>query len=529
MNRKSFLFMALIAIFANACSDEDDKTTTDPGDDNPPAETPSCVSDDRQCGTDGVPELCLVDSWVKQDPCDADKKCLDGYCVPKDTKECDNGTKGCSKQGVPQICENETWKKLDACSADKHCFDGECVIQTSSVCTDGAHQCSADGVPQICQNQGWVTLDACKNHEVCNKATGACEAAAACDSERCRTMGQDQYAGNVCIQGENGTQCGCYFDEDCNDGYTCDQNLSQCTKADTPPTPQEPSEACLWHAGSYACDGDSLISCSLDGAVISREHCPSSSGSAYLGEKCILHTNDGSLSCGCNSNSDCKFGYECGSDSYCSKKECTSQACSSQSGKQYVGNVCVASYIEGVEDCGCKSNDDCKDGYTCDTVMRRCQESGQPAKSVCHDLSNGSFVCQDTEMIFCHNGNESSRVACRDMIDGEYLGNTCIDSTGICGCKNDYFCKDGLVCEDNRCVKPTCTDAACKKKSGNAYMGDVCIDDDLATTTNGKSCGCLSDTDCKSGYKCHPAMGICYAEIPQGKTGICDGICRFGG
>ncbi len=561
INYRHLLFVS-IAVVMTACGEEDEKINSDANTSIPQV----CKEGSKQCDNNGVPEICTDGSWQKLEACDADKQCQDGDCVVLNTKECNNDDKQCSKRGIPQLCVNETWTNLTPCGEkqsclrgecvstvkpkcqndDKHCMRGipekcvdgawvpqpecgnnqkclmgDCVLESVPECDDGTRQCDADGFPQLCKNRRWQQAEECASDEVCNRQSGECVLKDDCTTAKCKAMNADQYQGNTCVEGDFGDVCGCNSDDDCNKGYKCDQSSRICKK---PGTTTGDADTCLWHLSDAACSGSSIVHCSAEGVIISSESCASITGGAYAGDTCILNSANNKASCGCNTNSDCKSGYECNANHLCSKTACSASECAGRRGSKYLGDACVDSYIQNEKDCGCRTNDDCKSGYTCNTTMMRCQEADpETPKTVCSDQPTGAFVCQNDQMIYCDYGYESARYSCRNMEDGTYLGNKCIDETGTCGCYNDYDCKGDLICENHFCVKPPCRDANCAKKTGNAYLGNVCVDDYIGITSNDKTCGCLSDTDCKSGYKCHAIMGICYVPPSTASTEICEG------
>ena len=567
------LLLVSVAVMMTACGEDDEKVNSDVNTGIPQV----CKESSKQCDNNGVPEICTDGSWQKLEACDSDEQCKDGDCVILNTKECNNDAKQCSKKGIPQVCINETWKdsqpcgdkqicrdgdcvsivkpkcqndekrcmrgipekcedgswvKQSECGNNQKCFYGDCVLDSVPECDDGERQCDSYGIPQICQNRRWQSLDACKSDEICNKKAGECVLNDECTNAKCKAMNAEQYQGNVCINSDLGEICGCHDDDDCNEGYKCDQSEEVCRKPATDTT-SSGTGVCLGHSSGSVCNRSSIVRCSAEGVEISSESCDSITGAAYMGDACII-TNGNQAACGCNSNSDCKAGYECASNHQCAKKPCSEKECAGRRGSKYIGNACVDSYIQNEKECGCRSDDDCKEGFVCNTAMMRCKEADpETPKTICGDQPTGSFVCQNDQLIFCDYGYESVRFNCRSMEDGSYLGNKCIDNTGTCGCYNDYDCKDNLICEDNFCVKPPCRDSSCAKQTGNAYLGNICVDDYIGITSNDKTCGCLSDSDCKSGYKCHSTMGICYippsppaAELCQNAEDnayLCDG------
>ena len=483
-------------------------------------DTKECDLGAQKCSDQGLPQYCAVDTWTDLGACDEDEHCVDGYCLPNGTHECRTNAKRCNPDGVPEVCEDEVWVKQASCNKNEKCLDADCVLDSAPECSGTDRQCSVGGLPQICQDQKWVSLKACGDDEFCNPKSGECKQYAACDETQCRLMSADEYMGNICVETGFGTTCGCDSDKDCYQGYTCNLTVGICSKPDPQTKPSYTSGVCLGHAGSYTCDGDYAVACSADSAEVYREYCPHLTGGAYMGETCVTNPKDKIATCGCRNNSDCKSGYECNSDYYCTKKECSDKECENTRGSKYIGDVCVDSYIEGVKDCGCKSDNDCKKGFKCDTTLLRClEEAPEVPKSICNDKPNGSVLCQNNDIIYCENGNESTRKACKN--ETKYSGNACLDSLGRCGCKNKFDCEKGYTCSsDHYCTQPLCIDVECKIKSGTSYFGDICIQDSSGI----ERCGCKSKSDCKAGYDCNTTFGLCYAAASEGNKSICDGI-----
>lgn len=153
--------------------------------------------------------------------CSSSEKCKGNTCVNVcDPNPCSSGY--CLDEGNHSYscvaCLND-----DHCSADKKCSGNACVdVCTGNNCTQQSKLCSSNG------NHGYLcygcTSDAaCANDEFCDTTT-----------KTCRTLCPDSCEGNlICeITGSHEAKCTCQKDEDCPEGYTCDQETKQCVAAD---------------------------------------------------------------------------------------------------------------------------------------------------------------------------------------------------------------------------------------------------------------------------------------------------------
>lgn len=153
--------------------------------------------------------------------CLSSEKCIGNTCVNVcDPNPCSSGY--CLDEGNHSYscveCLND-----DHCSADKKCSGNVCVdVCTGNNCTQQSKLCSSNG------NHGYLcygcTSDAaCANDEFCDTTT-----------KTCRTLCPDSCEGNlICeIIGAHEAKCSCQTDEDCPEGYTCDQETKQCVAAD---------------------------------------------------------------------------------------------------------------------------------------------------------------------------------------------------------------------------------------------------------------------------------------------------------
>jgi len=270
--------------------------------------------------------------------------------------------------------------------------------------------------------------------------------------------------------------CSCDDDSNTNTNTTpiCTENTWQCSATGVP-------QKCV--AGSWTnqvacqpgqtCDKGVCTGTPTDDKKCTADKCKAKTGKDYSGNVCI---EDGTVFCGCESLKDCNTGYECKNKLCVVYEPCDKTKCAAKTGNDYVGNVCVL--VGGEQQCGCNSNSDCNTGYTCKD--KKCSKQTEAS-------------CDAT--------------ACSNKLDGEYKGNKCITqgATQVCGCNLSSDCRDGYECNANVCTVPGCNPTVCKNESGNSYHGNACVDD----AGGNKVCGCDSDNDCKSGYKCNQIVGLC--------------------
>ena len=153
--------------------------------------------------------------------CTDSEKCKDNACVNVcDPNPCSSGY--CLDEGNHSYscvaCLND-----DHCSGNQKCSGNVCVDACSgNNCSSQSKLCTTNG------NHGFTcygcTSDAaCSDNEFCDTST-----------KTCRTLCPDSCEGNlICeITGAHEARCICEKDEDCPEGYTCDQETKQCVAAD---------------------------------------------------------------------------------------------------------------------------------------------------------------------------------------------------------------------------------------------------------------------------------------------------------
>ena len=431
-----------------------------------------CTNNATQCSASGIPQICMAGYWIDQTPCGNGSACQNGVCVTVPCTgpnckqaECVNNAKQCSQTGIPQVCISEMWIDHTPCSNGYTCQNGECVAIpctgpncTQAECTDNAIQCSQAGVPQICISGKWTDQTPCGQNQTCQD--GTCKSIQTCTPESCQNA--EFYKGNACIANGNNQICGCNKNSDCKTGYTCNTSKHTCE------------------------------------IVCSDQNCAAQTG-AYQGNVCITQTEDDITEtfCGCNEDKDCRDGYECDTVLNVCTMSCNDAACAAET-SDYAGNRCVKHTMDDDSGdyyiaCGCTSETDCRDGYTCNKEFYFCVKKGNETGSCKQD-------------------------ACVAAPDETYHGNICVflDKAYGCGCNSDDDCRGDFVCNYmNQCIiendiSECKTDNDCKTKPNNEYYGNVCMEESY---DNGKKtytfCGCSSNADCKTGYNCNVPQATC--------------------
>ena len=166
----------------------------------------------------GVTKEVLCES---DEECSEGEKCESGTCINVcDPNPCPSGY--CVSDGshsyscVP--CLNDS-----QCGKDEKCRDYVCVdVCSGNNCIAQHKLCISNGNHDYTCG-GCTSDEACADDEFCDTS-----------AKTCRTLCPDSCEGNlICeITGPHEARCICEKDEDCPEGYTCDQETKQCVAAD---------------------------------------------------------------------------------------------------------------------------------------------------------------------------------------------------------------------------------------------------------------------------------------------------------
>ena len=271
-----------------------------------------------------------------------DGTCLKNSCDPKIGK--------CAllpvKEGTP--CDDG-----NSCTAGDHCQAGWCA-KAANVCKcTSDSECSAKDDKDLCNGTLYCdkAVGACKVNpatvvscpaladqpclsNVCQKATGSCEAVALPDGATCDADGNsctttDSCSKGACIADENVCDCQSTFDckskEDgdlCNGQLYCDKTVAKCkvNPATVVFCPYAGDTACL----KNTCDGSTgtcFYKPATEGQPCDADGNPCSPDDSCVQGSCVADA----LTCDCQSNADCaakEDGDLCNGSLFCDKGKC---------------------------------------------------------------------------------------------------------------------------------------------------------------------------------------------------------------
>ncbi len=366
--------------------------------------------------------------------------CPDGNCgcVPScEGDEC--GPDGCG--GTCGLCKDGL-----QCLTTK--FGRRCTTECEPfTCPDG--QLCLFGV---CVDQECTTDDDCGGapEHYCDKFL-QCRKRTPCQTTLdCKTWNKPHYCdveAGFCMEQGN-----CWEDSDCSGG-TCGADHwcfgHDCFPSDSPACPPY-LPLCIGFAGDpLLCEGEGCGSCVAP--CIYDSDCPE--GKECQGSTCNEPSND------CILDSECAPGQYCHPGCVALKPACSTESdCTNAQGK-----LCIAGFCGGPNEIlSCKADAPClawREGYTCQDGVCK-PEGGCVLDSQCPD--------------------------------GHYCGQVCLPIPSLPECKTDAVCTAGMICDNQKCVKPPeCSfDSQCP-------AGHVCED-----------------------HRCYNDTGVC-AWLEKG-PGFCD-------
>lgn len=332
--------------------------------------------------------------------CVADQECAASeICEEATTSACQAGCRDNDACAPGRSCNNG----LCSCTEDAHCLSGQQCHEGSCASPCATHNdCPRDN-GYLCQ-EGVCQLDTCSNdatcetNQYCAQETAPARCLEGCregncpESTYCNAETRECLPGCVadsnCLTGEycnlDLNQCapGCREDDECPGGMSCRdvQGIRQCA-----PTLCANDTQCT---DDFFCGEDPLFGqICLEGCRLDPDNCPSTSTCAPVLRSCMAPP--------CVSDNECAAGEICQPTDF--------------------GVTCIP---------GCRANDTCGSGQTCNLFNNRCSCASNT------DCSSGQA---------CNNANECS-TACTSndacyLADGEF----CIDATA-CGeilCEED--------------------------------------------------------------------------------------------
>jgi hypothetical protein len=280
--------------------------------------------------------------------------------------------------------------RAESCTSAAHCLAG-LDGGSCAPCVDGEFRCQGAALDH-CVDNAFVLMTTCATEALCNEVAGSCTTAACLP---------DQY---VC-QGD--------LLKHCNDTQTALEDVDTCAAG----LCDLPGKQCdLCPAGSHACEGNQVSTCSADGQTVALAACPSGTSRCTGQGNCV----------------------ECTSNAHCSPDYC-------------VANECVA----------CRNAADCSSG-TC-------------RAATCNGGACGTMI---TEGAACGSGNVCTSagdcVQCRNDADCVARGGGTPYCTGSNTC---VACRTPSDCPSASCRAATCNSGACGQTvvtSGMCGVGRVC-------------------------------------------------------
>ncbi len=391
-----------------------------------------CKNNTRQCA-DGQPQVCINGVWTDDDECQDDEICEGGRCRSNANAGqdlCKNITCDKGRMCINGICvitamlkaENKsvcqrTWVDEEYC--DENGFKVSCaytqtgILKISVPCSSG---CVLSKIPK---EEGFktdiyramcMTESLKSNSAKCNENKDLKSIPFCAQSGTEKYIHSTYYCADTIIgdidrvlidlsKYNNFTVCS----ENCNSENTyC---MSECSNnADC--SNNKKGKACFYQTGVCGCDSDEdclnsdyeciggrcemkqiTTSCSVT-------ECMETPEADYRGNACVDGYEEGEKMCGCETSLDCHDGYICNNfmgicrkaNGICDYKDyelcdenelvtCTAgsetarQKCSAMPELKYRGDVCITEFRA----CGCKSDSDCRNDYTCDHDYGYCK------------------------------------------------------------------------------------------------------------------------------------------------------------
>jgi hypothetical protein len=262
----------------------------------------------------------------------------------------------CGEAGCASLCQAGTGSThlcAGACVPnDIHACGANCTDCDTAMVSNSKPSCDGTMCTLACDTNYTSCGDACvdttSDDNNCNQCGKVCDGGSHCNNGSCACIGLAHMCGDTCVAndanacGSNCTKCG--IGQDCFDG------MCGCTEAAGCPI----GHACdpISHTCSTSCDG---LTGKCNGGCCDGNTCSSGLGSSG-GDVC----GSGGVLCA----SSCVLG-ACDSDPLWNGGSCECDQDSRCVGNP-TGTKCVG--VGGAGLCGCLTNTDCINGYTCNPV-----------------------------------------------------------------------------------------------------------------------------------------------------------------
>ncbi len=491
----------------------------------------TCIKNSNDCTSDdmcGEKKSCKAGKCVDKLECESSNECGDGKVCESGKcltiSICNGGEKQCGSDGIPQVCKNNQWHPLGECTNGQVCENGDCVnngpeCKNNNECNDG--KVCVDGKCVECKDEeilcsGMQTRKYCKDgqwqeesclEKICKD--GNCVECEVGD-KKCTESNKSQYL--ICGKNADWTIESCSENQACYNG-DC---IEECNSTD-----------------DFRCNGDSKIENCIDfnnpkenfrgwgyyktcdnGEKCDAGQCKPTCSSENEGEHC---GSQGEVAI-CHNGFCIKNGDKCDLNkensektSYCQKDNITHIKCWNTGwdvSKCPDGNICLGGggHVAGVctKDEQCLQNEKCDAGQCKPTCSSENEGEQCGSQGVCHNelcIKEGDKCDDDTP--FCNN-NESYQ---------------CSDSTWkmiACSECNDGLCKTCIDCNNGACVDGKCYKSGSKCNPNDnpdeiedqSYGKLKCIGDQWYKYIENADCGGKNTND-KNGNPCESRSGVC--------------------
>ena len=140
-----------------------------------------CEDGETTC-KDDLLVTCLDGRWNNGRSCPAGERCLKNKCVSYNVPDCTGTETRCSPAGIAEICQNNKWEIKEICGYDKVCQDGNCVSNIHECIPSECASMPDDSyLGNVCTEHAWTGISCgcernedCREHFRCNTHIGYC-------------------------------------------------------------------------------------------------------------------------------------------------------------------------------------------------------------------------------------------------------------------------------------------------------------------------------------------------------------------
>jgi hypothetical protein len=451
-----------------------------------PAEPASAACDEEgaiRCTESGTAlrQRCTDGAWVEHDVCQEGSVCDEakgrGACRELAALCVGNAGKPVCEREKMHFCDEEAGiSRTETCKSERHCTQGRTAGRCPE-CLPGEYRCVAEKL-EVCADDGsaFRTSQTCASAALCNEAAGACTSAP-CRSDAAMCVGDEL---RTCKADESGFNPG----TQCMPGL-CDAVGKQCDNC-------QPGKSCA---------GNSVLSCSADGQMLTMQAC-AAPRPVCAGEGLCVE---------CTAASPCAQPADACKSASCDVARGMCSVINRPSGSTCPGGRCN----EGGRCVGCLTASDCPRSQQ-ECVEATCGAGGT-----------------------CGTAQKRAGTSCRTGV---------CDGAGECvECTSDAACTTGMLrrCAANRCVQctsaahcgpsETCSRNVCVAKCGNGTIddGEECEQGVAGWTTqtcNSTTCrrtaylACTTNAQCQFNEECQ--QGVCTTSCWGSTSEDSQGMCK---